>query len=146
MKTGPGYRYLEHQADMGIAGYGRTLREAFEAAAAGLLDLIRKDAVLSEKISVEITCEAADIPALLVAFLNEIIAQMDIHECLFSSCRILNLDENGFRLQAVLKGQLLQECTDKHLLGSEVKAATYCGLQVTRGKNGLYEARCVVDM
>ncbi|MDP8219545.1 MAG: archease [Candidatus Theseobacter exili] len=144
--TKTGYEYLDHEADMGIVGRGKTLEEAFESVGMGMIDLVKGDSAFNANKQYEIVCEAEDIPGLLIAFLNEIIAQMDLNSCLFIKCDNVIIDSVNHRLSSVLSGGDIADCLDKENLGNEVKAATYCGLRVSQLKDGFYEAQCVVDL
>jgi len=88
---------------------------------------------------ITIKAEADQLPELFIEFLNELLAQKDIKETVFSKFRV-KIKKN--KLEAEAYGEKLQ---DKHNIKIEVKAATYSALKVIKRKNG-YIAQCIVDV
>jgi SHS2 domain-containing protein len=129
-----------HDADVGVRGVGATVGEAFEQAALALTRAITEVPVESIA-SVEISCRAADVESLLVAWLNAIIYEMAVRQMLFGRFVV---DLEGTQLHAELWGEPVDPA--KHAPACEPKGATYTGLRVTRDADGAWSASCVVDV
>jgi SHS2 domain-containing protein len=134
------YKFLEHQADIGILGIGGSWEESFSESAKAMFEImfdlkqIKKD----KKISFEIKAESKE--NLFVKFLNELLAQADINELAFSSFDV-KIKENSLKCTAYGSNFNL----DKLEIKTEVKAATYSGLKVYK-KNKKFYSQCVLDV
>ncbi|TMI90098.1 MAG: archease [Bacillati bacterium ANGP1] len=135
------YETFDHTADVGLVIRGRTLEELFANAADALVDLTIDPAGLEEKIHKTITVSAADLEALLVAWLNELLYVLDADGFLPRRVRIANLNDTA--LTAELTGDTVDP--NRHTVRRLVKAATYHGLSLSR-TNGLWEARMILDL
>ncbi len=134
------YETFEHQADIGIRGFGASLEEAFENSARALYSvMVRIDAVRAREART-VTVSAPDHELLLVEWLNALLSLSDIERMVFSKFEV---KING----AVLSGSAWGEKLDpgRHEPNVEVKGATYHLLEVTKN-NGQYMVQCVVDV
>ncbi len=138
------YKYFEHQADIGIIGTGRTLGQAFEEGAKAMFGVMCSIKDVAPKKKAEIKAEADDEGALFIEWLNELLAQKDINNMMFSKFKV-NIKRAGNKF--CLAGEAWGEKTDtkKHKLKVEVKAATYSQLKIKK-ENNKYFAKCVVDV
>jgi SHS2 domain-containing protein len=119
---------FEHTADLGLRVTGRDLPDLFEAAAAGLFDVIvanREEVGVAEEESISLAAES--LPDLLLAWLNELIFRSETRHRLYGRFRV-QVDESGPRLDAMIAGEPIDR--DRHILDHEVKAATHHGLTV----------------
>lgn len=142
------YKYLEHQADMGIYAQGKDWLEVFTDAARAVFELMYeiKSKVKSPKLkAVDLKVTAKDIADLFIEWLNELLAQRDIENIVFIDFKVKNIDKKGDLF--ILKGEALGEPLDleKHQPKLEVKAATYAGLECGE-KDGEKFCQCVVDV
>ena len=139
------YRYLEHEADVGLEGFGGTAEEAIAGGVQGLLDLLVDTSTVRPLEVTTVTATAIDLGALFVALLNAVIAEQDISGHFFQSFRLDGLARRDADWQAW--GTLVGEPIDlaRHAVGNEVKAATYAGLLV-RDEPGAVSVRCVLDL
>ena len=138
------YKFLEHGGEEGILGEGKTLESAFsEAAKAMFATMVDIKKVKSNK-SIKISCESDNKESLFIEFLNELLAQKDILNMVFSKFDI-NIKENNkmFKLSGKAYGEKFDE--EKHKPRVEVKAATYSGLKLWKD-GGNYKARCIIDV
>ena len=136
-----GYEYFDHEADVGIVGFGSTLQEAFEEAATAMFNLIVDVSRVEARKKVTVECQGADNEELFVEWLNALLAQADIHEMAFSEFhvqKIMNYQLNGYA-----RGETLDQ--EKHRPKLEVKAATYSMLSVDSAEDR-WSVRCVVDV
>ena len=136
------WEHFDHQADIGVRGYGATVEEAFEAAAVALSAVITDPERVEARQRVPIECRCPDRELLLVDWLNAIIYQMATRNMLFRSFNVRIEDDD-------LRGEGVGEPVDRerHEPAVEVKGATYTALAVYQeGPGGLWIAQCVVDV
>ncbi len=134
------YETFEHQADIGIRGFGTTVDEAFANAAAALYSVMVDITRVEQKEFRGVNVTADDKEQLLVEWLNALLAVSDIERMVFSKFEV-RIEEN--RLAGTAWGEHLDR--GKHRANVEVKGATYHMLGV-RQENGRYVAQCVVDV
>ena len=134
------FETFEHEADIGIRGFGGSMKEAFENAAVALYSvMVNIDAVnpVEER---TITVSAPDQELLLVEWLNALLATSDIERMVFSK---FDVEMEGKTLTGVAWGETLDR--DRHEAKVEVKGATYHLLSV-KEQDGKHTAQCVVDV
>lgn len=136
----PHWEHFEHQADIGVRGFGPSRAAAFEQAALALTAVITAPDNVAARERVELACEAADEEALFVAWLNALVYEMAVRRMLFSCYRVAI---DGTRLQAIAWGEPVLAA--RHRPAVEVKGATYTALRVARC-NGGWLAQTVVDV
>jgi len=134
------FEIIDHTADAGIAAYGSDIKEAFANAAYGMFSLIAELDDVKEDVCREVTVEAIDREALLVNWLNELLYLSDVERVIFCRFDIKELEQN--RLEATAYGEKLD--TSRHLLKTEVKAATYHALKI-ENDNGC-RIKVIVDL
>ena len=90
-------------------------------------------------------CVAPDIASLFVEWLNELLYQREIYGALFGRAYVARLEQAG--REWILEGIACGEALDlhRHIIHTEVKAATYSGLDYYREQD-LYIVQCVVDL
>jgi len=137
------YELLEHEADIGIRGYGNTIEEAFENGARAMFSImIDLETVESEK-NVEIKCEAPDIEALFVEWLNELLTKKDLEEMSFSRFKVKIYKDDTYKLEGTASGEKFDQ--KKHKAKLEVKGATYSGLKIGKKDEKIF-IQCIVDV
>ena len=136
-----GWVHFQHMADIGVHGWGATPAEAFEQAALALTAVVTDPAGVKPETEVQVTCVAPDLDLLLADWLNAWVYEMSTRKMLFTQFRVA-LD--GDRLAGSARGEALDP--SRHQPAVEVKGATYTGLKVDREADGLWHARCVVDV
>jgi SHS2 domain-containing protein len=139
------YEYLDHQADLGIRGMGCTPERAISAGAQAMLAAM---ADVSRVRSIERfrqRCTAPDIPSLFVEWLNELLYQREINNALFASATVtcLTQSRDGWTLEGYAEGEPLD--LERHEVYTEIKAATYAGLDY-RKQGNLWIVQCVIDL
>lgn len=139
------YEYLDHIADIGLQATGETFAQALEDAGQGLLALLVVTDTVDARHAATIEAMATDPAALLVAFLNAIIAEQDIRRWFFGRVQVENVDEidGSWQVKATLWGEPVD--LDRHEVANEVKAATYAGLKAEI-EPGSVLLRCVLDI
>ena len=139
--TAARWEHFEHQADIGLRGYGATLPEAFEQIALALTAVITNLQEVRPAQPVEIRGSAPDVESLLVEWLNALIYEMATRHMLFSR---FDVRVESSILQAVAWGEKIQP--DRHCPAVEVKAVTYHAIAVTPQSEGGWMVQCVVDV
>lgn len=135
------WEHFAHGADVGIRGRGRTLSEAFEAAAVALTAVVTDPARVRPLESVAIRCEAPSHDILLLDWLNALVFEMATRSMLFSRFEVQC--GNGV-LEATARGEPVD--VGRHAPAVEVKGATLTGLEVHRTAPDEWLAQCIVDV
>jgi len=136
----PHWEHFEHQADMGVRGFGNSPEQAFEQAALAMSAIITDLSLIEPRQEVTISCRENDQELLLCDWLNALIYEMSTRKMLFGRFQV-NID-NG-QLSASAWG----ETTDviRHQPAVEIKGATYTELAVKKLPEQ-WVAQCVVDV
>jgi len=138
------FELFEHKADVGVRGSGKTLGEAFgECAKAMFSVMVELDGVEAEE-DVEVRVKARNREELLLKWLNELLFEGSAREMLFSEFDVeIRESDNGLELEGIALGEAIDR--EKHKLKTEVKGASYSGLEV-REEKGEFLAQCIVDV
>ena len=134
------YETFEHEADVGIRGFGGSLEEAFQNAAAALYSVMVNISTVESKERRTVTVSAPERELLLVEWLNALLSLSDIERMVFSKFEVAI---EGAQLTGTAWGEGLDR--SRHEPHVEVKGATYHMLSVTE-REGRYTAQCVVDV
>ena len=88
------YKFLEHQADIGILAEGKTIEESFSEGAKAMFEvMVDLDKVNPTK-SVNIECKANSLENLFIEWLNELLAQQDMNDFTFSKFELKITEKN----------------------------------------------------
>jgi len=82
--TGLRYAYVEQDGDVGVVGYGETMEQAFEAAAAALFGLTTKLSEVRPERTVPVSFIETDAEAALVRWLDLLLESAGRHRLSFS--------------------------------------------------------------
>jgi protein archease len=140
--------YFEHDADMGIVGRGTRIEEAFENAAAAVFAMMTDLRHVVPREKVEIEFEEADAELALVTWLNLLLGQARSRALIFGRFHLRRdgtspkRASSGARWRGTAEGEPWRPELER---GVEVKGATLTGLAVSE-RDGIWEARCVVDV
>lgn len=134
------YETFEHEADIGIRGFGNTMEEAFENAAVVMYSVMVNIARITPAEMRTVSVNASDHELLLVEWLNALLAISDMERMVFKKFEV---KINDAELSGTAWGERLDHV--KHEPKVEVKGATYHMLSVTK-QNERYVAQCVVDV
>jgi len=136
-----GWEHFEHIADIGVHGWGPDVATAFEQAALAMSAVVTDPAGIRTEDSVTIRCRAPDVEILLADWLNAIVFEMATRGMLFGRFEV-HIDGQA------LEGRAFGEAVDRrrHRPAAEVKGATLSELKVQRDNDGLWHARCIVDV
>ena len=139
------WEHFDHDADVGLRGFGGSPAEAFVQAALALAAVVSPpDGVRAERV-VDLSGEAKDLPFLLFDWLNGLIFEMAVQGLLFGRFEV-EVEPSGGGLR--LRGRAWGEPVDprRHRPAVEVKGATMTGLSVRESAPGAWIAECVVDV
>lgn len=134
------WQHLDHDADMGIEGSGPSAAAAFEQVAAGMTAIVT-DAAVEPREEVTVECRAPDLELLLVDWLNALIYEMATRGVLFGEFAV-TIDDHTLR--GVARGEPVDR--SRHQPAVEVKGATLTGVDVRQDAEGIWHARCIVDV
>lgn len=134
------FETFEHEADIGIRGFGNTMEEAFGNAALALYSVMVNINKVKQQEKKSLAAAAPDTELLLVEWLNSLLSLSDVERIVFSKFEVAI---EG----SVLRGTAWGESLDRvrHEPKVEVKGATYHMLSVKR-EAGRFVAQCVVDV
>lgn len=143
--AGARWEHYEHDADIGIRGFGSTRATAFQQAALALTAVVVDPASVALRDHVSIQCEAPDDELLLTEWLNAIVYEMATRNMLFGYFSV-RIDDNAHvrRLHAYAWGEHVD--VERHRPAVEVKGATLTTLRVAHDERGAWVAQTVVDV
>ncbi|MFB3896765.1 MAG: archease [bacterium] len=126
------YEYIDHTADLGIRGYGKTFLAALLNLTHGMLAAIHDLKYVDTTESRQVDISAASREDLVVQFLNYLLYLHDAEKFITKECQVELKESN--RILGILRGERFNP--DKHYLLDEVKAVTYHQLLVEPGDEG----------
>jgi SHS2 domain-containing protein len=136
--TGRGHEPLPHTADAGFRARATTLPELFTEAAAALAELAAEVDSDVEPSAVEVVAlEAADLDALVYAWLNELISLAAVARAALVGVVVERVDRQedaGWSMAATVRLTAVDGSSVRPL--SDIKSATYHGLLVERAGAG----------
>ncbi|MDH5392476.1 MAG: archease [Gammaproteobacteria bacterium] len=135
------WQHFQHDADIGIRGYGCSLQEAFTEAARAMMAVITEPHLIKAETCFDMECKAADIEYLFVDWLNALVYEMAVRQMLFSQ---FDVQINHGHLKATVCGEAID--TAKHQPAVEIKGVTLTGLRVQQDNKGNWLAQTVVDV
>lgn len=131
------HRVLEHTADLRLevtsGSYGGLFKEALLA----MTEWTRPE-FLTEMVERFVIVEAADRTALLIDFLNEVLAMSQISREAYDDIRLVKVSDHS--VEGILSGKKISGAAD------EIKAVTYHGAQVDHLSDGTWSATLLMDI
>ena len=115
------YEYIDHTADMGIRGFGKTFLEALSNVALGMFAAMHDMKYVEPTESRKIDISAATLEDLMVQFLSQLLYLHDTERFIPKEYQLEVTTSN--RIHGLLLGELFNQ--DKHYIFGEVKAVTY---------------------
>lgn len=123
---------LEHPSDIGVEVKGKTMNEAFELSALGMMSIIVELSNVKVNTTKNITIKSIDIQQLLVKWLSEILYLYDGQQFIAKEFFVKSLTDTD--LKAVVKGEKID--VTRHKLKMDIKAVTYHQLYIHQGTDG----------
>jgi SHS2 domain-containing protein len=125
-----GFRFHEHTADITIECWAPSLEEAFAEAAIATLEVVLDTSTVDAKEKVAVTVQGFDLQELLVEWIGELIALIDINSQFYSKFDVESIKktDSGYSLSATVWGENID--LEKHDTRTEVKAMTYADMKI----------------
>ncbi len=139
--TQPGYRILDHTADVGLEARGADLAELFSNAARGMFAVIAAPDTVRPSKELLVKAEAEDLENLLVNWLSELLYLSATQGILFCRFDIAQIDPQHIVAKAL--GEPIDP--SRHELYTEIKAVTYHELKVQK-QDQRWIARVLFDV
>jgi len=133
------YEYFDHDADVGIVGRGSSLESAFESAAKAMFAVMLDVEAVKPEREVVFEFEEEDPELALFTWLNKLLVLAREHDLALGKFRLVR---QGNKWIGKAWGQPWSTDLER---GTEVKGATFTMLSVEQ-ENGVWQARCVVDV
>jgi SHS2 domain-containing protein len=139
------FESLDHTADTAVRLRSGDPPELFVDATRALMSIyLGPDAVVASREAIPVRLEAESPEALLIDYLNQLIFLFDTRRFLAAA---VVPDRLALGSPSILEGRILGETFDpgRHAAQTEIKAATFHGLEIRRTDSGL-EADVVFDL
>jgi len=134
------YRFIEDlTSDVMFEAYGKDLKEVFANAAEAMFRVICKLDKVKQKKSLDVEVKAENREELMINWLQELIAMVDIKGMFFSKFEILEIDERH------LKAKIFGDDIRPELGETVVKAVTYYKYNFEKTPKG-YAVRVSLDI
>lgn len=130
--TDPGYRILDHTADIGLEAHGADLAELFSNAARGMFAVMAAADTVRAGKKLLVRAEADNVENLLVNWLSELLYLSATRGVLLCRFEIAEIDE--LHIVAKAFGEPIDR--NRHELYTEIKAVTYHELKVQKQDQG----------
>ena len=141
--SAPGFRILDHTADIALEATGADLRELFANAARGMFEITIDPKTVRAARTVPVRAEGADLVDVLVSWLGELLFQSEAKSFFFRDVTVAEADERH------VSGEAAGEPIDlaRHHPGMEIKAVTYHECEVRRDeRTGRWRATVLFDI
>lgn len=134
------YKFIDKlTSDVLFEVYGKDLKELFENTAEALFSIICDINTINEELSYSLELKANDLEELMINWLQELIALVDIEEMFFSKFNIIEVTEK--HIKAEIFGEKITPKKGRTL----VKAVTYHKFKIEKNKKG-YTATISLDI
>ena len=133
------YKILPHPADIKLEITASSKEDIFRGALEGMAYIIQPNISKNSNLrKEEIEVHSMDINALLVDFLNEVLAKSDIHNSIFDNIKIEKLTDD--HIKGIIEGRNVKEFSE------EIKAVTHHELNINQDKNGDWKVIILFDV
>ena len=140
MRTAP-YEEFEHASDIGLRVRGRTMRELFENAGRGMIELMLDPATVAPAGVRPVVATGDDPEMMLVAWLNEILFAFDADRFAPARAEVESVAEG--KVCARLWGEAFDG--SRHVVRNLMKAVTYHNLKVEQTGGG-FQVSVIFDV
>ena len=125
-----GFNFHDHTADITIECWAPSLAEAFEQAALATFEVILDTSTVKPQTTTDVVVTGTDLEELLVQWIGELIALIDINGQFFSKFHVNRLEatQDCYVLEAQAFGEEIDH--KKHDTRTEVKAMTYADMKI----------------
>jgi SHS2 domain-containing protein len=135
MTTDRGFRFHDHTADITVECWAPTLEEAFEEAGLAAFEVILDTSTVEPKESVDVNAQGIDMQELLVEWIGQLIALIDINSQFYCRFEVLEIveKEGSWSMLGRAWGENIDH--EKHDTRTEVKAMTYADMKFEQNQN-----------
>jgi SHS2 domain-containing protein len=126
------FEVLEHTADVYIAAYGQSLKEAFENAASATFNAMTEIEKIKPEVEENVEVEAHDEHALLYSWIEELLIRFETTGKLYCCFNISSIEKTPacLNLKAKIWGEPFD--SDRHLQKVGIKAVTYHRMEIVK--------------
>lgn len=133
------YKVIEHISDLQMKIEADTLQDLFVEAMQGMMAMVKlKIEFAAPKIKREISLKSPDRTALLIDFLNEVLALSQSNKEVYDDISFKKFDETS--LEAEIRGFKVLEFDE------DIKAVTYHEADVRENSKGVWKTNLVFDI
>jgi SHS2 domain-containing protein len=139
-----GFHYIDHLADMIVEAYGKTMEEAFERSALGLVNIMfdLDHITINQNISLDV--QGYDMQNLLYNWLEKVLLLILIDNAVAADFDVkITNNPNTLTLFGTARGERIN--LEKHDFKLEVKGITYHDMKITQEEGGV-TVRYLVDI
>ena len=136
MITDDNIEYLDHMTDAFVRCKGKTLEDAFQFGAIGLVNIMYDIKNIEKRQKVSVSAEGFDLENLLFDWLEKILLLLLIDKIILVEFKI-NINFNKQLNRYIIEGYGLGDLTDlgKHELKVEIKGITYHEMNIFKDEN-----------
>lgn len=140
------YRYLAHDADIGVEVEAADLAGIWDASARALVGLMTDPSTIRTSVGVPVEVIAQDAVSAWVESLTELLVRFDIDGLLLPAVTSFVAAEGAgeFRVSFVARGEPLD--LDRHPVGTGIKAVTHHGALLGLEADGSWRGRLLLDL
>ncbi len=134
------FEFLKHTADMKMIVRAGNLKSLFKEALKGMA-FAQKSKILPEEKLIKkrlVEIQSTDRTALLVDFLNEVLAQSQINKEIYLDVKFTEFSD------VKIKAEIYGICVDK--FDEDIKAATYHEADIKQNKRGAWKTIIIFDV
>ena len=131
------YEILEHTADLKIRVFGKTKEELFLNSLLAMAESMKPEVEKGAEVRRKIKVKSADLPALLVDFLSEVLYLVQTNKEIYRDVKFKKFTDT--KIEAELFGQKVER------FGEDIKAVTYHNLEIKQSGN-IWEATILFDI
>jgi SHS2 domain-containing protein len=136
MITDDNIEYLDHMTDAFVRCKGKTLEDAFQFGATGLVNIMYDIKNIEKRQKVSVSAEGFDLENLLFDWLEKILLLLLIDKIILVEFKI-NINFNKQLNRYIIEGYGLGDLADlgKHELKVEIKGITYHEMKIFKDEN-----------
>ncbi len=140
--------YLDHMTDGYLRCKGKTLTDAFQFAAKGLVNMMYDLNYVEKKLTIPITAEGFDLENLLFDWLEKVLLIILINKILLTEFHIIihfNKELNKYYIKGHGEGELIND--ELHELKVEIKGITYHEMRIIKDRyDDMFIIEYIIDL
>ena len=140
------FQYLDHATDIIIEAYGKSIEEAFQNMAAGVVNVMFDITTVDADKTIQIIERGSDLKNLLYNWIEKILHVIFLENVVLSRFTIsIKKDKNNesYLLEGKAQGEEID--LEKHMYKTEIKGVTYHEMQILE-ENNQYRIKALLDL